>query len=100
MKEFGKAQKNFCSHLIVLTSCAQSTKSDKPEQTDKLTQAQTEIETTKADQETEKEEITKNADCPDFDFNSAQQQADSLIAFMEKATDSSPYQTQLIMINT
>lgn len=77
------------STLIVLTSCAQSTKSDNPEQTEKLTQAQTEIETTKADQKTEKEEITENIDCHDFDFNSAQQQADSLIAFMEKATDSS-----------
>lgn len=72
-----------------MTSCAQSTKSDNPEQTDKLTQAQTVIETTKTDQKTKKEEITENVDCPDFDFNSAKQQADSLIAFMEKAADSS-----------
>jgi hypothetical protein len=74
--------------LIVLTSCAQSTNSDKPEQAVELTEAQTEIKTTKAKQNTKQEEITEYVNCPKFDFNSVEQQADSLLAFKEKATDS------------
>lgn len=77
------------STLIVLTSCGQTTKSDNAKLTDKLTETPTEIEIPNTDQKTEKEEITESLDCPDFDFNSAEQQADSLLAFMEKATDSS-----------
>ncbi len=75
--------------LIVLTSCTQSTNSDKPEQANEQTKADTEIETTKAKHKTEKEGITEYVDCPEFDFNSAEQQADSLLAFKEKAIDSS-----------
>ena len=71
------------STLIVLTSCGQSTKSDNAKQTDKLTETTTEIETTRTDHKTEK------INCTDLDFNSAEQQADSILAFMEKAKDSS-----------
>ena len=77
------------STLIILTSCGHSTKSDNAKQTAKLTEVHTEIETTSIDQKIEKKELTENLDCSDFDYNSAQQQADSLLAFMEKATDSS-----------
>ncbi len=75
--------------LIVLTSCGQSTKSDNAKQTDKLTETPPEIETTKIYQKIKQEGITENFDCYEFDYNSSQQQADSLLAFMDKATDSS-----------
>lgn len=77
------------STLIVFTSCGQSTKSDNAKQTDKLTETTTEIESVETDQKTEKKEISKNVDCTYFDFKSAEQQADSILAFMEKSTDSS-----------
>lgn len=72
-----------------MTSCGQSTKSDNAKQTNKIAETTTKIETTRSDQKIEKEEITDNVDCTDLDFNSAEQQADSLLAFMEKATGSS-----------
>lgn len=72
------------STFIVLTSCGQSKSSDTAKQTDKQIQTSEFI----ADQNNEQEEKAKSIDCTDFDFHSAEQQADSLIAFMEKATDS------------
>lgn len=66
-----------------MTSCGQSTKSDNAKQTDKLTETTTEIETARTDSKTEK------IDCSDLEFHSAEQQADSILAFMEKAKDSS-----------
>lgn len=77
------------STLIVLTSCGQSTKSDNAKQTEKLTETTTEIETTSRDRKTEKIEITAKVNCTNLDFNSAEQQADSILAFMKKAKDSS-----------
>jgi hypothetical protein len=76
------------STFIVLTSCVQSTKSDNAKQTDKLTETATEIEPVGTDQ-TEKNEIPENVYCTDLDFNSAEQQAGSLLAFMEKSINSS-----------
>ena len=38
---------------------------------------------------TEKKELTENVNCTDLDFYSAEQQADSILAYMEKAKDSS-----------
>jgi len=75
--------------LIALTSCGQSNKSDNSKQTDKLIEISTEIETTNTNQKIEKEEKAKSLECTDFDFSSAEQQADSILAFMKKATDSS-----------
>jgi len=77
------------STLIVLTSCGQSKKSDNTKQTDKQTEISTSIDTTKFDKKTEKEESVENVDCSDINFNSAKQQADSLLVFYIKATDSS-----------
>lgn len=71
------------STLIALTSFGQSNKSDNSKQTDNL------IETNKFNQKSEKVDKAKSLDCNNFDFNSAEQQADSILAFMEKATDSS-----------
>jgi hypothetical protein len=73
----------------VLTSCGQLNNSDKSKPTDQLTETPTEIETTKIEKKNEKGEKAESLDCTDFDFNSAEQQADSLLAFMEKATGSS-----------
>jgi hypothetical protein len=78
------------SILIVLTSCGQSTKSENAKQTDKLIEVPTEIETTQIDQKNDKEEITENVDCSNFDFNSTKQQADSVLAFIRKAKDPNP----------
>jgi hypothetical protein len=75
--------------LILLTSCGQSTKSDNAKQTDELTETPTEIETAMIDQEIKQEEKFEKVDCTDLDFISAEQRADSLLAFMEKAIDSS-----------
>ena len=72
-----------------MTSCGQSTKSDNANQTDKLIETTTEVEATRTDHKTEKIEITEKVNCTDLDFNSAEQQADSILAFMEKANDSS-----------
>ncbi len=77
------------STLIVLTSCGQSTKSDNSKKTTNQTEPTIETQTSKTDQKTKKKEITENVDFTDLDFNSAEQQADSILAFMEKATDSS-----------
>lgn len=73
------------STFIVLTSCGQSKSSDTAKQTDKQTQTSEFI----AEQNKEQEEKAKSIDCIDFDFHSVEQQADSLLVFMEKATDSS-----------
>ncbi|EMY82725.1 hypothetical protein pgond44_01350 [Psychroflexus gondwanensis ACAM 44] len=75
--------------LILLTSCGQSTKSDNAKQTDELAETPTEIETAMIDQEIKQEEKFEKVDCTDLDFISAEQRADSLLAFMEKAIDSS-----------
>ncbi|MFD0933294.1 hypothetical protein ACFQ0R_11860 [Psychroflexus salinarum] len=77
------------STLIILTSCGHSTKSDNIKQTERRTESLASIETTKVDQKTEKEESVENVECSDIDFNSAKHQADSLLAFYNKATDSS-----------
>lgn len=77
------------STLIVLTSCGQSTKFDDAKQTDKQIETSTKIETTKTNQKSEKVEKVNSLDCTDFDFNSAEQQADSILVFMKKANDSS-----------
>ena len=69
-----------------MSSIGQSTKSDNVKQADKLKEAPTEIEITKIDK---KEEIIESLDCTDFNFNSTEQQADSILAFMRKAKDSS-----------
>ena len=70
------------STLIVLTSCGQSNKTDNTKQADKQTETTTEIETAKTGHKTEK------VNCTGLDFNSAEQQADSILVFMEKAKDS------------
>ncbi len=72
-----------------MTSCGQSTKTDNAKQADKLTETTTEIETAKTEHKTEKKELTENVNCTDLDFYSAEQQADSILAYMEKAKDSS-----------
>lgn len=72
-----------------MTSCGQPTKSDNAKQTDKLIETSTEIDTAKTNKKSEKVEKIKSLDCTDFDFNSAEQQADSILALMEKAKDSS-----------
>ena len=72
-----------------MTSCGQSNKSDNSEQAEKQTATTTEIETSKPDLKTEKKEINENIDCTNFDFNSVEQQADSLLTFYKKAMDSS-----------
>lgn len=74
--------------LIVLTSCSQSTKSDNAKQTEKLTGKTTEIQFIEVDYSSEKK-LSENVDCIDIDFKSVEQQADSILAFMEKAEDSS-----------
>ncbi len=78
----------FISTFIVLTSCGQSTKPDNAKQTEKLTETTTQIETTRTDHKTEKIEITEKVNCTNLAFNSVEQQADSILAFMEKAKDS------------
>lgn len=75
--------------LIALTSCGQSNKSDNSKQIDKLIESSMKMDTTKTDNKTEKEKKTKSINCTEFEFNSLKQQADSLVAFMEKATYSS-----------
>ena len=74
---------------MVLTSCGQSKGSDTVKQNDKQTETSSEIENFKTDQKIDREEKAESFGCTDFDFNSAEQQADALLAFMEKATDSS-----------
>ena len=74
------------STLIILTSCGQTTKSDNSNQTDQHTETPNKFDTTTTDK---KEEMSESIDCRDFDFNSVEEQADSILAFMEKATDSS-----------
>lgn len=75
--------------VIILTSCGQPSKSDKSLQTDQLTDTLAKFETDKLDHKTEKEKNIESLSCTDFDFNSTEQQADSLLIFMEKAKDSS-----------
>lgn len=72
-----------------MTSCNQETKSDISKQTDILAETSIEIKTTKLEEKNKKVEIIENLDCPDFDFNSVEQQADSILVFMEKAKNSS-----------
>ncbi len=72
------------SALIILTSCSQQTKPDK-KQTTNLTKSTTEIQTSKTNRETEIENVSYT----DINFNSAKQQADSILAFMKKAKNSS-----------
>ena len=71
------------STLIVLTSCGQSKSSDI------VIQTSSKFGSIETDQKKELEEEAVSIDWKDFDFKSAKQQADSLIVFMEKATDSS-----------
>lgn len=75
--------------LIALTSCGQSNKSGDSKQTEKFAESSTIIDTIRIDQKTEKEDKRENINCIEFDFISVEQQADSLLSFMEKAKDSS-----------
>mgnify|MGYP000005421522 CR=1 FL=1 len=77
------------SAFIVFTSCGESESSDTVKQPDKLVETFIEKESIIADQKKELKEEALCIDCKDFDFKSAKQQADSLIVFMEKATNSS-----------
>lgn len=79
----------FISIFIVLTSFGQSTKSGNAKQPEKLSETSTEIETTTTDHKTEKIEIIEKVYCTHFEFNSVEQQADSILSFMEKAKNSS-----------
>ena len=67
-----------------MTSCGQTSKSDNSNQTDLHTETPNGFDTTTTDK---KEEISEGFDCSDFDFNSVEEQADSILAFMEKAKD-------------
>jgi hypothetical protein len=69
--------------LIVLTSCGPSNKADNSENTVLKSETATEPENTVTVYEIE------NVNCTDFDFNSVEQRADSILTFMEKAQDSS-----------
>jgi hypothetical protein len=76
------------STLTFLTSCGQQVSSDKSKLAKNRTDATAEIQTTKTQQKNETEEIAESFHCTEFDFNSTEQQADSLLAYMEKAKDS------------
>ena len=69
--------------LIVLTSCGQSNKADNSENTVLKSETATEPENFVTVYEIE------NVNCTDFNFNSVEQRADSILTFMEKAQDSS-----------
>jgi hypothetical protein len=71
------------STLIVLTSCSQSNKTDNSEDAELKSESTIEAETTKTVHKIEK------VNCTDFNFYSTEQQADSILAFMNKAQDSS-----------
>lgn len=77
------------STLIVLTSCDQSTKTDDSRRAEKQTAKTTEIVTSQPALKTEKKENYENLECANFQFSSAEQQADSLLVFYKNATDSS-----------
>lgn len=76
------------SPFLFLTSCDQPNRSDNSKPTDLLTETSTEIETTTTQQKKGNEEKIENFDCTEFDFNSVQEQADSISAFMARASDS------------
>lgn len=68
---------------MVLTSCSQQTESDNSNQTDQLLKSTPTVDTTITDKDEEK---SQSFDCTEFDFITAEQQADSLVAFMERAS--------------
>ncbi|MCA9761313.1 MAG: hypothetical protein KC463_07370 [Streptococcus sp.] len=80
---FKMNRKVIISTLIVLTSCSQSNQTESLEQSEKQTITNTKVETTKTTH------VTEKVNCTDFAYNSAEQQADSLLAFMEKSQNSS-----------
>ena len=72
-----------------MTSCGQSTKTDDSRRSEKQTGKTTEIETSQPALKTEKKIIYENIEYTNFQFSSAEQQADSLLVFYKNATDSS-----------
>ncbi len=73
--------------LILLISCDQTAKSGNAKADTIETSVVT--ETSKTDQKTTREKAVESLDCTVLDFNSPEQQADSLLVFMEKAINSS-----------
>ncbi len=74
------------STLIVLTSCGQSTQTDQKNQVDKEENISTEIELTKTENKTNTVEKSLSFECSNFDFDSAKEQSDSILVFIERAT--------------
>jgi hypothetical protein len=74
--------------LIALISCGQSKKSNNLKQVDKQIETSISIKTTKIEQESENDSLVENVDCSEINFNSAEQQGDSLLSYYKKATDS------------
>jgi hypothetical protein len=69
--------------LIVLTSCSQSNNTDNSEDVELKSETTIEAETNNTVYNIE------TVNCTDLDFNSAEQQADSILAFMKKTQDAS-----------
>ena len=76
------------STLILLTSCGQTAKSGNAK-ADRSIDTSADIEISKTDQKTAREEAAESIDCIGLVFNSPEQRADSLLVFMEKAINSS-----------
>ena len=75
--------------LIGCSSCGQPTKSGNGKRDVMQIESSPEVGIAQNEQHSESKEIAENQDCADFDFESTEQRADSLITFMTKATDSS-----------
>lgn len=77
------------SILVILISCGQSPQSDNSDYQGKMKDSMfTEIDSNKTDNETIKVKKVVKFKCFDFDFQSPQEQADSLTIFMNRARSS------------
>lgn len=74
-----------------MTSCGQEAQSDNSNPSDQLSEIPAEIDATTTQKKQEKPE---GYDCSNFDFNSVEEQADSILAFMENAQDSTSIDRQ------